>query len=114
MAKVGRPFEPGKSGNPRGRPKAEVCLTILLRAALAEKNVDGKRSKARAVIDALVEQAIEGKTAAIQQIFDRIDGILQPILAEPDLDLDAVVRAMKAKYESVRPGGPPACDEERP
>ncbi len=112
MAKIGRPFEPGQSGNPRGRPKAEVCLTVLLRAALAEKDVEGKRTKARAVIDALVEQALEGKTAAIQQIIDRIDGLLQPILAEPDLDLDAVVRAMKAKYDDVRPGGPPPCDKE--
>lgn len=100
----GRPFEPGKSGNPRGRPTAEVCLTALLRAALAEKDVEGKRTKARAVIDALVGQAMEGKTAAIQQIFDRIDGLLQPILAEPELDLNAVARAMKAKREQLRPG----------
>ena len=105
-------FKPGRSGNPGGRPKAEVCLTVLLRAALAEKDTDGKRSKARAVIDALVEQACEGRTAAIQQIFDRIDGLLQPILAEPDLDLDAVIRAMKAKYDDVRPGGSPLRDPE--
>src|SRR5208283_983486 len=112
--KTSTSFKPGKSGNPAGRQKSEVCLTVLLRAALAEKDVEGKRTKARAVIDALVEQAVEGKTAAIQQIFDRIDGLLQPILAEPDLDLDAVIRAMKAKYESDRPGGPSTPDEERP
>jgi len=106
----GRPFKPGTSGNPRGRPQAEVCLTALLRAALAEKDVDGKRTKARAVIDALVEQALEGKTAAIQQIFDRIDGLLQPILAGPVLDLEAVARAMKDRYERIRPDGPPGTD----
>lgn len=111
MAKRGRPFEPGQSGNPHGRPKTEICLTVLLRAALAEKDVEGKRTKARAVIDALVEQALEGKTAAIQQIFDRIDGILQPILEGPALDLEAVALAMKRKYDSIRPDGPPARDE---
>ena len=84
---------------------------MLLRAALAEKDVEGKRTKARAVIDALVEQALEGKTAAIQQIFDRIDGILQPILEGPALDLEAVALAMKRKYDSIRPDGPPARDE---
>jgi len=88
-----------------------VCLTALLRAALAEKDDDGKRTKARKVIDALVEQACEGKTAAIQQIFDRIDGILQPILDGPALDLDAVSLAMKAKYDRVRPGGSPTRDD---
>jgi Family of unknown function (DUF5681) len=111
MAKRGRPFEPGTSGNPNGRPKAEVCLTALLRAALAERDVEGKRTKARAVIDALVSEACQGKTAAIQQIFDRIDGLLQPILEGPALDLEAVARAMAAKYETIRPGGPPARDE---
>ena len=44
-------------------------------------------------------------------MFDRIDGLLQPILEDPALDLEAVARAMKAKYDTVRPGGPPARDE---
>ena len=63
------------------------------------------------MIDALVGQALEGKTAAIQQVFDRIDGLLQPILEGPALDLEAVARAMKQKYATIRPDGPPARDE---
>ena len=111
MAKRGRPFEPGTSGNPHGRPKAEVCLTVLLRAALAERDEDGKRTKARAVIDALVSEACQGRTAAIQQIFDRIDGLLQPLVEGPAIDLEAVARAMSEKYERIRPDGPPVRDE---
>jgi Family of unknown function (DUF5681) len=104
-------FKPGTSGNPKGRPPAEVCLTALLRAALAERDCDGKRTKARAVIDALVGQALEGRTAAIQQIFDRIDGILQPILTGPALDLEAVARAMTEKRDQLAPDdtGKPAA-----
>ena len=67
---------------------------------------------AGAVIDALVSEACQGKTAAIQQIFDRIDGLLQPILENPAIDLEAVARAMAAKYASIRPDGPPVRDEE--
>ena len=63
------------------------------------------------MIDALVSEACQGRTAAIQQIFDRIDGLLQPILEGPAIDLEAVARAMAAKYETIRPDGPPARDE---
>jgi Family of unknown function (DUF5681) len=112
MRKRGRPFEPGQSGNPHGRPKTEICLTKLLRAALAERDEGGKRTKARAIIDALIEQAIEGKTAAIQQIFGRTDGIIQPILEESVLDLEAIAQAMKTRYASIRPDGPPVRDAE--
>ena len=97
-------FVRGKSGNPKGRPPAEVCLTALLRAALAEKDKDGKRTKARAVIDALVEVACEGKTQAIEQIFNRIDGILQPIQQGPAIDLEAIARAMLARRADIGSG----------
>ena len=112
--KTSTSFKPGKSGNPAGRQKSEVCLTVLLRAALAEKDIEGKRTKARAVIDALVEQACEGKTAALQLIFDRIDGLLQPILEGPALDLEAVARRMreKAAERTGITGGPALPDPE--
>ena len=98
-------FKPGRSGNPAGRQKSEICLTTLLRAALAERDVDGKRTKARAVVDALITVACEGKTAAIEQIFDRIDGILQPLEQGPVLDLEAIAREMQAKRAKL------TCDD---
>jgi hypothetical protein len=91
-------FTKGKSGNPGGRPKAEVCLTTLLRAALAEKDVDGKRTKARAVVDALLAEAIDGNAKAIEQVFDRIDGILQPVKTEA-LDIGALIEAVAKRAE---------------
>lgn len=111
----GRPFKPGTSGNPRGRPPAEICLTALLKAYLAEKEPDGKRTNARAIIEALGTVAKEGKTAAIQQIFDRNDGLLQPILEGPVLDLEAVARRMREKVTERAgiTGGPALPDPER-
>jgi len=97
-------FVRGKSGNPKGRPPAEVCLTALLRAALAEKDKDGKRTKARAVIDALVLVACEGKVQAIESIFNRIDGMLAPIEQGEALDLEAIARAMLARRDQLAPG----------
>ncbi len=91
-------FKPGQSGNPKGRPPGEACLTNLLRAALAEKDVDGKRTKARAVIDALVFQACEGNTKAIEQVFDRIDGLLQPLKADV-IDIGQVIGEVQKRAE---------------
>jgi Family of unknown function (DUF5681) len=102
-------FVHGQSGNPGGRPKAEVCLTALLRAALAERDVDGKRTKARAVIDALITVACEGKTQAIEAIFDRIDGLLQPVKTEA-LDIGALIEEVAKRADdrkrSREPGEP--------
>ncbi len=114
MGRSSTSYVPGQSGNPRGRPKSAYSLTALLQSSLFEEDERGIPVKALAVISALIKQAIEGKTAAAQIILDRIDGILQPTPERPDIDLEAVAMAMKAKYDDIRPGGPPSLDEERP
>ena len=88
-------FVAGKSGNPKGRPPAEICLTALLRAALAEHDSKGKRTKARALIDALVLKACDGDTRAIEQVFNRIDGLLVHPEQKTD-DLASLLRAAAA------------------
>ena len=85
---------PGQSGHPGGRPTGAVSLTTLLREALAEHDRGGRRTKARAVIDALVGAAIDGEAKvnirAIEDIFDRIDGLLQPTEAGPVVNLETL------------------------
>ena len=80
-----------------GGPRPKFASPFCSERPWPSSDEDGKRTKARAVIDALVSEACEGRTAAIQQIFDRIDGILQPILDGPAIDLEAVARAMSAE-----------------
>ena len=66
------PFEPGKSGNPDGRPKKEKSFAAMLNIAIKEAHGDG--NKLRAVADALVVKAIAGDVPAIKEIADRLDG----------------------------------------
>ena len=113
MGRSSTSYVPGQSGNPGGRPKAKYSLTALLQAHLFEEDEDGNPVRALDVISALTKEAINGKTAAIQILLDRIDGILQPTPERPDIDLEAIAMAMKAKYDDIRPGGPPSLDEER-
>ena len=66
------PFEPGQSGNPKGRPKKGKAMSDALRIVL-NKTSDGKQNK-KAVAEKLVSMAREGNTEAIKVIFDRVDG----------------------------------------
>jgi hypothetical protein len=60
----GRPFEPGQSGNPKGRPKgARNNATIL-----AEALLDGE---ANAITRKLIETPLRGDTTALRLCLDR-------------------------------------------
>jgi hypothetical protein len=61
----GRPFEPGKSGNPNGRPKgARNNATVL-----AEALLDGE---ADAITRKLIDRALEGDTTALRLCLERL------------------------------------------
>ena len=61
----GRPFEPGQSGNPRGRPKGSRNAVTLLAEAL----LDGE---AEAIIRKLVEKALDGDSSAMRLALERM------------------------------------------
>jgi len=61
----GRPFEPGSSGNPHGRPKGSRNKTTMAVEAL----LDGD---AAAITRKAVEKALEGDMAALRLCLERI------------------------------------------
>jgi hypothetical protein len=61
----GRPFEPGKSGNPKGRPKGSRNQATLLAEAL----LDGE---AEAITRKLINAALEGDTTALRLCLERL------------------------------------------
>jgi len=87
---TGKGFRPGKSGNPKGRPRTRGLLN-LLRATLAKVGKDG-RTIEQALVDALIGQAFRGrsKLSALQTIFDRLEG--RPKM---QLDFNDITAAMK-------------------
>ena len=69
-----RPFKPGQSGNPSGRPKA-----VLSRALRAEiDKLDGAApdapTKAERIAEKVVTLALDGNLEAIRLIYDRVEG----------------------------------------
>lgn len=65
-------FEPGKSGNPGGRPKGPSLKAELIRH-LGKKGASGVRH-VDAIALALIEMAEGGNLEAIREILDRVDG----------------------------------------
>jgi len=73
---VGRPFKPGQSGNPAGRPKGSLSLTALMKQELERVPEEGKPSYALAFVKKALHKAIvDGDTQMIRTIWSYIDGM---------------------------------------
>lgn len=73
-----RPFKPGQSGNPNGRPKSTTVSDALRQALKGVDSRDG-RTLAQVVAEELIALATKGrgghiKIRAIQEIVDRVEG----------------------------------------
>lgn len=78
-------FQPGQSGNPGGRPKSAKLFRDALLAEL--KRADNNVERIQRVAAKLVDNALNGETAAIKEIADRIDGkVPQGITGDADGD----------------------------
>ena len=79
---IGRPFQPGQSGNPAGRPKSKPFKDALQKAL---KAAEGDKDLLEAVATALVGKAMMGDVPAIKELADRMDGkVSQPIEGDED------------------------------
>ena len=61
----GRPFEPGKSGNPNGRPRGHRNKAIMAMEALLEGEAEGLTRK-------VIEQGLAGDMVAMRICIDRL------------------------------------------
>jgi hypothetical protein len=81
---IGRPFQPGQSGNPNGRPKSKPFREAIQRA-LDEAGSD--KDALQAVATALVGKAMMGDVPAIKELADRMDGkVAQAIIGGDEED----------------------------
>ena len=108
-------FEPGRSGNPRGRPNRSKNLSTLLSEALREPVIvveNGRRhtiDKRRAIVTQFVNRSAKGDLKALQillpilrDIEDRVDhGSTDPAaLAEADRQMIERIKTRRLGGES--------------
>ncbi len=114
-------FQPGQSGNPRGRPKGTKNLKTDLMEELGEKIViregDQSRrvSKQRAVVKTLVARTLKGDARAATLLTSMMMRLLEtgegaPTVAEPLLDDEHAI--LQAFEERVRRGSNGRTDTE--
>ncbi len=114
------PMKPGQSSNPAGKPKGAKSITSHLRDLL-ERQIQmgaskilpggGQITAGQAVAVALIAGAIEGDTAKIRELLDRMDGTSKQVLEienneKPDADKiysDIRSRLSQARKNAIKP-----------
>ncbi len=100
-------FEPGRSGNPRGRPRgSKNCKTLL--AKLLEERVQPKPrakrvSRFELMLENLIQRSLEGDWAALKEIFSMMmthDTTPEPYKTPP---LDKAALKALAYFASFAP-----------
>ena len=107
-------FKPGRSGNPKGRPKGVKNLTTDLKEELEEKIVvteGGKQkelTKQRAMVKTLVAKALKGDTRAAQALITLKLGVEQAESDRPGEEiLPAEDSALLEQFLAHRAAQPP-------
>ncbi len=91
-------FSKGQSGNPGGRPKTTQAQLDLIAEIRRQLLTDGAATK---LISALIAEADSGNVRAIQEILNRIHGVVQPIKSEP-LDILALINEAVKRADTHR------------
>ncbi|RIV83144.1 DUF5681 domain-containing protein [Aurantiacibacter zhengii] len=105
-------FKPGKSGNPKGRPKAAKGLSTIVRDTLTQKvsvrtaNGEKRISRIEAALHKTIELAMKGNPRALAQLIKLYaDAVPDPKAnadqQSPDQDLTATDIAMLEELQRM-------------
>ena len=100
-----RPWQPGQSGNPGGRPKRKLLTDAYAR--ILDIPVPGDKEGhtfAEAIAFAMAKEAIKGKVNAAAEIADRVEGrALQQIkMTETSDPLNELLKEFRREYDSMQ------------
>jgi hypothetical protein len=90
-------WQPGQSGNPKGRPRTKP-LTDRLREAIEAVDDEG-RSVADRIVEKWIERASGGDVMALKEMLNRLEGkaplrVEATLEHDSDFDLPAILEAL--------------------
>lgn len=68
-------FQPGKSGNPEGRPLKEFSMTYALREILNEVDPETKVERYKNLLNVAIGKAEKGDNDMLKYLINRIEGL---------------------------------------
>jgi hypothetical protein len=90
-----KPWKPGESGNPGGRPKrtplTDACREVLAQTIPSDSQA---RTYAQAIAEMLAAKALEGDIRAAQELADRAEG-------RPRQSVEIENTALRAAFERM-------------
>jgi len=96
-----RPFQPGQSGNPGGRPKTKP-ITDAIKERLAKIPPDDPRTDAQRVADVLVDGALAGDIQFIRELLNRVEGKVAEMVITESGPEQTVLDALEILRERKR------------
>lgn len=86
-------FQPGQSGNPKGRPPLQKSLTSLLRLEIDTPCPDDREGRTwrELLVLSLMRLAMKGHPTALKEVWDRIDGKVPLRMNEEQGPLEIIV-----------------------
>jgi len=80
-----KPWQPGQSGNPGGRPRTKLITSELERMLEQEAPAANGKTWAAVIAEALLKKARKGDVRAIAELANRVEGKARQTV---DLELD--------------------------
>ena len=93
------PWQPGQSGNPKGRRKKEDTITSLVQEILEETDTKTGKTHQRLIAEAMVRLALKD-SQVLKELLNRCEGKVTDTI-------DMRTEAVNILYEMVQPEGSP-------
>ncbi len=108
-----KPFKPGQSGNPRGRPKS-ITLSEAYRKMLAavDETDPERRTRAEVLAEQMYAKAKTGDVSALREIADRVEGKPRQTLALTLEKREQLEQAIAGIMRDAEQAGEPCSREE--